>query len=89
MNRQARRAAASEKARSSGRKPSPQIHLRRWEKGCITTTFVFVGSLLLFLLAAVIVPRTTGRCLKCVVTGNYRCAWLLQQLPPRNRSKGF
>lgn len=84
MNRQARRAAASEKAHSPGRKPPPKVYLQRWEKGCITTIFVFVGSFLLFLLTAVIVPRVTGRCLKCVVTGNYRCAWLLQKKPPRN-----
>lgn len=50
-----------------------------------TVLLVVVAGFLLFNFAAGLSPTLTGRCLRCVVTGNYHCGWLPSGKHPHER----
>jgi hypothetical protein len=61
------------KKKQTGRRIVP---LSRGEKAWLISLSTVIGAFLLFNFAAGLSPLLTGRCLRCVVTGNYHCAWL-------------
>ncbi len=74
-----RRSKEAELARSKDRRKStgPRIvPLSRGEKGTMITLTAILAAVFLFYFAAGLSPLVTGRCLRCVLTGNDECSWL-------------
>lgn len=68
-------AVGAARRRKSVRKPAIKP-LSRTNRMLLIGTFGFAGMFVLFNAAAGLSPMVTGRCLKCVITGNYHCRWL-------------
>jgi hypothetical protein len=49
--------------------------LSRKERTLMSVITIFAAGHVLFYFATGLAPVLTGRCLRCVLTGNYHCAW--------------
>lgn len=82
MNRAERRAAAA-RARKA---PRPR-RLSREDRTFYRGALILLGGVLVTLFIF-ITPMATGRCIKCILTGEPRCGWMEQLSQPRPDEPG-
>lgn len=72
-----RRGSAASPPSRGRRARKPAVPPFSWrEQWQLSLLLAVVAGFLLFQFAAGVAPTLTGRCLRCVITGNYHCGFL-------------